>query len=173
MNLRRKLALWAQTEHRVLYIYLLYGATANCTSGTCVCPAPSTISTSYTPRSFAVVLSRTKISKKFENSCRVTVNGILGSRVKGLLFLVQSNCWYPPDALVSRTSFSGGSRTMTRGEILSSVASPVCNTKANYTCIATSCTGIQWTPACTLLGWQINLAQNIASSLLVVDNISV
>ena len=61
----------------------------------------------------------------------VTVNGRPCARVNSFPFLVQSNCRYPPDALVSRTSFSGGSRTRTRGETLSSKASPVCNAKAN------------------------------------------
>ena len=106
--------------------------TANSISGICG-PVFSVSSTSYTPRSFVLVGSRTKISKKFGNSCRVTVNGCPGNVVKGFPFLVQSNCPYPPDALVSRISFSGGSRTMTRGETLSSViASPVYNTRAYY-----------------------------------------
>ena len=114
----------SNTTHEVTYMYLLYGVTVKSTSGACD-PVFSVRSTSYTPRSFTVVGSRTKISKKFGNSCIVTVNGCPGVVVKGSLFLLQSSCRYLPDALVSMTSFSGGSRTMTRGETLSSTASPV------------------------------------------------
>ena len=112
---------------KVLYIYLLYGVTTKSKSGTCD-PVLSRRSTVYNPRSFLVVLSRTKMSKKFGNSCRSTLNGCPCVRVKGFPFLCQSICRYAPDTLVSMTSFSGGSRTMTWGEILSSITSPVNNT---------------------------------------------
>ena len=71
-------------------VYLLYGVTVKSSSGTC---APIS-STSYTPRSLAFVGSRTKISKKFENSCMVTIKGddpVAVAALKGSLFLCHSN----------------------------------------------------------------------------------
>ena len=65
--------------------------TVKSTSGGCG-PLFDTSSTSYTPRSFTVVGSRTKVSKKFGNSCNVIVNGCPGVRVKTFSFLVQSIC---------------------------------------------------------------------------------